>query len=218
MVRQPPSTVPAPSEQIARRGSSLFDRIMVILMAWLLAGAYLDVWAHNHLSGLDSFFTPWHAVLYSGYFALAIFLGVPVLYNLTRGYPISRSLPDGYLVSLLGVGMFLLGGVGDLIWHTLFGVERHFEVALSIPHLTLKFSALLIACGPLSAAWRRTAVEETRGWSALWPTVLTAAFVLSGLTYFTGLADPFVYPWAMVGFRAGVAAGTEISTLGLVKE
>jgi len=191
---------------------------MVILMAWLLAGAYLDVWAHNHLSGLDSFFTPWHAVLYSGYFALAIFLGVPVLYNLTRGYPISRSLPDGYLVSLLGVGMFLLGGVGDLIWHTLFGVERHFEVALSIPHLTLKFSALLIACGPLSAAWRRTAVEETRGWSALWPTVLTAAFVLSGLTYFTGLADPFVYPWAMVGFRAGVAAGTEISTLGLVKE
>ena len=108
------------------------------------------------------------------------------------------------MVSLLGVGMFMLGGVGDMIWHTVFGIERHFEVALSIPHLTLKFSALLIGCGPLSAAWRRAAVEETRGWSALWPMVLTAAFVLSGLTYFTGLANPFVYPWAMVGFRAGI--------------
>jgi hypothetical protein len=213
MARQPPSTLPAPSEQMARRGSSQFDRIMVVLMARLLGGAYLDVWAHNHLSGLDSFFTPWHAILYTGYFALAIFLGVPPLYKLTRGYPWPGSLPDGYMVSLLGVGMFMLGGVGDMIWHTLFGIERHFEVALSIPHLTLKFSAILIGCGPLSAAWRRAAVEETRGWSALWPMVLTAAFVLSGLMYFTGRANPFVYPWAMVGFRAGVAAGSEISSL-----
>ncbi|MFL5804187.1 MAG: hypothetical protein ACJ8CR_20875 [Roseiflexaceae bacterium] len=213
MAREPPSTVLAPSDQMARRRGSLFDRIMVVLMAWLLGGAYLDVWAHNHLSGLDSFFTLWHAILYTGYFALAIFLGAPPLYKLTRGYPWSRSLPDGYMVSLLGVGMFLLGGVGDLIWHTVFGLERHFEVALSIPHLTLKFSALLIGCGPLSAAWRRIALEETQGWSALWPMVLTAAFVLSGLTYFTGLANPFAYPWAVVGFRAGVAAGTEISSL-----
>jgi hypothetical protein len=213
MVKQPPSTLPATSEQLARRGSFRFDQIMVVLMAWLLGGAYLDAWAHNHVSGLDSFFTPWHAVLYTGYFALALFLGMPLLYNLTRGYPISRSLPDGYMVSLLGVGLFLLGGVGDVIWHSLFGVERKFEVALSLPHLTLKVAALLIGCGPLSAAWRRTALEESRGWSALWPMVLTAAFVLSGLTYFTGLANPFANPWAMVGFRVGVAAGTEISSV-----
>jgi hypothetical protein len=209
MAEQNPSTAPATSEQMTPRGSFRFDRIMVVLMAWLLVGAYLDAWAHRHLSGLESFFTPWHAVLYTGYFALAIFLGVTLLYNHRRGYPWSRSLPDGYMVSLLGVGIFMLGGVGDVIWHTVFGVERGFDVALSPPHLTLKFAAVLIGCGPLSAAWRRTALEETRGWSALWPMVMTAAFVLSGLTYFTYHTNPFVYPWAMVGFRAGVAAGAE---------
>jgi len=87
MARQPLLTLPTASEQMARRGSSLFDRIMVVLMAWLLGGAYLDAWAHNHLSNLESFFTPWHGVLYTGYFALAIFLGAPPLYKLTRGYP-----------------------------------------------------------------------------------------------------------------------------------
>jgi hypothetical protein len=210
MVRQPPSTLPATAEQMARRGSFRFDRIMVPLMAWLLVGAYLDSWAHTHLSGLESFFTPWHAVLYTGYFALAFFLVLPLLYKLTRGYPISQSLPDGYMISLLGVGIFMVGGVGDVIWHSLFGVERKFEVALSFPHLTLKVAAILIGCGPLSAAWRRTALEESRGWSALWPMVMTAAFILSGLTYFMSANNPFVYPWAMAGFRAGVAAGTEL--------
>ena len=213
MVEQTPSTAPATSEQMTRRSSFRFDRIMVVLMAWLLVGAYLDTWAHNHLSNLETFFTPWHAVLYTGYFALATCLGVTLLYNHRRGYPWSRSLPDGYLVSLLGVGIFMLGGVGDVIWHTVFGVERRFEVSLSFPHLTLKFAAILIGCGPLSAAWRRTAPEATRGWSALWPMVMTAAFVLSGLTYFTLHTNPFVYPWAMAGFRAGVAAGTEIGYL-----
>jgi hypothetical protein len=210
MVRQPPSMLPATSEHMARRGSLLFDRIMVVLMAWLLGGAYLDTWAHNHLSNLETFFTPWHGVLYTGYFALAIFLAVPPLYKLTRGYPWSRSLPDGYMISLLGVGMFLLGGVGDLIWHSLFGFERKFEVALSAPHLTLKVAAILIGCGPLSAAWRRTALQETRGWPALWPMLMTAAFILSGLTYFMFANNPFVIPWAMAGFRAGLAAGIEL--------
>jgi len=114
------------------------------------------------------------------------------------------------MVSLLGVAMFLLGGVGDVIWHSLFGVERKFEVALSFPHLTLKVAAILIGCGSLSAAWRRTALEESRGWSALWPMVMTAAFILSGLTYFIFANNPFMIPWAMAGFRAGLAAGTEL--------
>src|SRR5689334_9215768 len=126
MIRQSPSTLPATAEQITRRGSFRVDRIMVVLMAWLLVGAYLDSWAHAHLSGLESFFTPWHAVLYTGYFALAFFLVLPLLYKLTHGYSISQSLPDGYMISLLGVGMFMLGGVGDVIWHSLFGIERKF--------------------------------------------------------------------------------------------
>ena len=45
---------------------------------WLMAscvllrvfGSYVDLWAHTHIPQLETFFTPWHAVLY-GSFALA---------------------------------------------------------------------------------------------------------------------------------------------------
>ena len=38
-----------------------------------LSGAWLDASAHTYVGvDLNSFFTPWHAVLYSGYAVLAI--------------------------------------------------------------------------------------------------------------------------------------------------
>jgi hypothetical protein len=38
---------------------------------WFVAGLYLDGWAHNHGKVDNTFFTPWHAVFYSGYVAIA---------------------------------------------------------------------------------------------------------------------------------------------------
>ncbi len=57
-------------------GSMQFDRVMVALCSWLMGGLYLDGWAHNHVPELETFFTPWHAVLYSGFFAVAGFLAI----------------------------------------------------------------------------------------------------------------------------------------------
>jgi len=42
-----------------------FEWTVVVLCTWLMAGAYLDAWAHRHLARLETFFTPWHAILYS---------------------------------------------------------------------------------------------------------------------------------------------------------
>jgi len=37
-------------------------------MTWFLIGTWIDSSAHIYLSQeIESFFTPWHAVLYSGY-------------------------------------------------------------------------------------------------------------------------------------------------------
>ncbi|TMC31860.1 MAG: hypothetical protein E6J32_02095 [Chloroflexi bacterium] len=47
-----------------------FEWTVVVLCTWLMSGAYLDAWAHRHLARLETFFTPWHAVLYSGMFAV----------------------------------------------------------------------------------------------------------------------------------------------------
>jgi hypothetical protein len=39
-----------------------------------VGGAFLDNWPHAHIATLDTFFTPWHGVLYSGYAACAAVL------------------------------------------------------------------------------------------------------------------------------------------------
>src|SRR5919197_1584766 len=73
-----------------------FDWISVVLSAWLVGGAYLDGWAHNHLRlSLESFFTPWHAVLYSGFLLSAIFLVLVHTRNVLRGHDWTRELPRG---------------------------------------------------------------------------------------------------------------------------
>lgn len=40
------------------------------------------------------------------------------------GYPLSRSVPVGYELAIVGCVLFPIGGVSDLIWHTVLGFER----------------------------------------------------------------------------------------------
>src|ERR1700736_998180 len=88
-----------------------FEWTVVALSTWLLGGAYLDAWAHRHLARLETFFTPWHAVLYSGMFAILIFLAVTALRNQARGHGPDQVLPAGYGFSLFGCVLFGIGGV-----------------------------------------------------------------------------------------------------------
>ena len=39
---------------------------------WMIVGLFLDGWAHDNQKP-ESFFTPWHGVLYSGFTAAALF-------------------------------------------------------------------------------------------------------------------------------------------------
>jgi len=110
--------------------STRFDWLMLIPCVWLLGGGYTDAWAHNHIR-LETFFTPWHAVLYSGLLAVLVFHVGALIINRLRGYAWRYSLPQGYWLSLVGIIGFVFGGVGDLIWHTLFGIELNIEGALS---------------------------------------------------------------------------------------
>lgn len=87
-----------------------YQWLFLAATAWLVGGAYLDNWAHAHIATLDTFFTPWHGVLYSGFAACAAVLGARWLRE--------RSLPAGYGLSLVGCAMFVAGGLGDMLWHT----------------------------------------------------------------------------------------------------
>ena len=75
----------APAEKLPVLGGLRFDWIATVLFAILIGGVYLDGWAHNHGKVDSSFFTPWHAVLYSGLALTGIFLFVNLLLNHRKG-------------------------------------------------------------------------------------------------------------------------------------
>jgi hypothetical protein len=172
-------------------GGMLFDWCFTLLATILVCGVFLDGWAHNHGKVDQSFFTPWHAVLYSAYVLVAIFLALTLLSNHQKGYSWRRAVPAGYEAPVLGAVIFGVGGVGDLAWHVAFGIEQGIEGLISPSHLTLALGVTLMAGGPLRAAWQRRAGAGP-GWGALVPVVLSLASIMSLLMFFTQYAHPIV--------------------------
>jgi len=167
-----------------------FEWTVVALCTWLMAGAYLDSWAHRHLARLETFFTPWHAVLYSGMLAILAFLAITAQRNRDRGYSLDRVLPAGYSLSLIGCVLFGVGGVIDMAWHLRFGIEVSLAALLSPPHLLLMLALGLIVTGPLRAAWRRPVSR------APFTAVISASLLLSMFTFFNQFDQPLVNTWA----------------------
>jgi hypothetical protein len=80
--------------------------------------------AHRHRPELETFFSPRHGVLDGGFLAVAILTVGPLLRRRVPGAPRRARLARGYGWSLAGVLVFLAGGAGDMVWPTLFGLER----------------------------------------------------------------------------------------------
>ncbi len=178
-------------------GGVRFDAIFVVLSLWLIGGLAIDGWAHTHGQVDTSFFTPWHAVFYSGFTAVALFLFVNQWRNLSKGFPLRRALPAGYELSLFGAAIFATGGVGDMFWHTLFGVEGDLaEILLSPTHLLLAIGMALITSGPLRAAWFRSQKEHSQGWRMLAPMLFSATLIWCILSFFTAFAHPLTEIYA----------------------
>ena len=184
--------------QSAPVATRAFDWVAVVLCGWLEVGLYLDGWAHVHVPQIETFFTPWHAVLYTGFLAVSVFTLGALARNMARGATWRRALPTGYGLSALGIAVFVAGGAGDMFWHLLFGIEVDVEAVLSPTHLLLAAGGTLILGGPLRSAWR-TPESGTWSWPARVPMLLSLAFVLSSLAFFTYYAHPLSRPWAALG-------------------
>jgi hypothetical protein len=176
-------------------GGVRYDALVAVLCAVFLGGAYLDVWAHVHVPELETFFTPWHAVFYAGFFAIAAVTVAPLLRRRVPGMPWSRALPDGYDLSVIGILVFALGGLLDMLWHIVFGIEADVEALLSPSHLVLAVGSALILTGPLRAAWRRHDAV------ASWPAIVSLGLLLSVFSFFTQYAHHFGRPWPAAGNR-----------------
>src|ERR1700748_120948 len=110
--------------------SVIFDYAVAACCFWIAAGFFVDAWAHLHVP-VETFFTPYHATFYSAMVAGSVIVVVFARRNLALGFTGWNALPAAYQTALWGIPIFFLGGVGDLIWHTFFGVEDRVEAVTS---------------------------------------------------------------------------------------
>lgn len=155
-----------------------------VFSTWVVTGLFLDGWAH-HSEMVETFWTPWHAVLYSGFFVASIYAATTALAARRAGRPL---LSD----PLIGLGFlaFALGGVADAGWHTVFGVEEDLEALLSPTHLLLMIGGLLLTTSTLRSAWARP--ERAPSLRRFLPTLVGATLAVGILGFFLHFASPFV--------------------------
>lgn len=152
-VSEPPNTVAAPTGHIVCTARE--DFVTAMLAACMVAGSLTDAWAHtNIIDTIESFFTPWHALLYGGFLAIAIWTFWLGLRRRDRSPGWWRQgWPVGYALGALGAIGFMVGGVLDMIWHTIFGIENSLEIAFSPSHLLLSFSGVFLLTSPVRSWW-----------------------------------------------------------------
>ena len=125
-----------------------FDYAVGACTVWIASGFFLDAWAHGHVP-VESFFTPYHGVFYSGMLAIAVVIAVFATRNRLRGYRWVDTVPRPYRLALLGIPIFLLAGVGDMIWHALLGIEEGVDALLSPTHQALGLGIFFLSSGPI---------------------------------------------------------------------
>jgi hypothetical protein len=147
--------VQAPVPASAYRTTPRDDLVTALLGALMVGGAMTDAWAHtNILNTIESFFTPWHAMLYAGYGAVAAWTFWQAFRHRHRSPQWWRDgWPAGYRIGAIGVVLFAFGGLADMAWHTAFGIEVNLEATYSPSHLLLVFSAVLLLTSPLRSWW-----------------------------------------------------------------
>jgi hypothetical protein len=171
----------------ASPGSGARDLVTALLCTWLIAGVFLDAWAHNTRPALESFFTPWHAVLYSGFLATGAWILAVRWRGRGAGGGRPAGGPAGYGLAAAGVALFALAGLGDMLWHVAFGIERDLAALLSPTHLGLFVAMLLIVTAPVRAAWPQPGAAPA-SWRGLLPVALSLA--LTG-TLLAAILQPF---------------------------
>jgi hypothetical protein len=169
------------------------DAVAGLCGVWMIAGLFLDGWAHRNQKP-ESFFSPWHGILYSGFLASSLWMLKVARAHHIPGTSLQKTLPIGYGFRSIGVAVFGVGAVADLIWHQVFGIEVNVEALLSPSHLLLLSGGLLMACGPIVSTLAREQTQDrlARGsWASTGPIVATVAFITALMQFFLMYLSPF---------------------------
>lgn len=162
----------------------------VFFALWMVIGLFLDGWAHDN-NKPETFFTPWHGVLYSGFLAAAAAALVVAWRSRRPGVAWWASLPRGHSLTLGALVVFAAGAFGDLVWHETLGFEVALEALLSPTHLVLLVAGLVALSAPLRAAWM-SSDDAPRSLREFAPTVLSLALLVALVGFFLLYLSPFV--------------------------
>ena len=180
------TTIPGTTASGRPRARFGDDLAAALLGTWVVGGLFLDGWAHVNQPDLETFFSPWHGVFYTGFIVSTVVLARLVT-RYQRGRFDPALVPAGYGLGLIGAGLFVLGGVADMVWHTLFGIEVGVAALLSPSHLLLLVGGLLMVTSPVRSAWASpdlpARAPAARLFPALWATTLTTAVLLFFFQY-----------------------------------
>ncbi len=187
------------------------DRITLALSAWVIGGMFLDGYAHAYVidTATEDFFTPWHGIFYAGFTVLAAWIGLVGYRRRRPGTSILEWFPPAYRPAVVGLVVFAVGGVGDGIWHTIFGVEVGIDALLSPTHLLLFAGSVLLLWTPVRASAARA---DRSPWLAVGAATLTIALLVF-LTQYLWLVP---HPWyARQFFDPNTGAGSDMVQLFL---
>jgi hypothetical protein len=155
---------------------------------WMITGLYLDGWSHQ-ANKPESFFTPWHLLLYSGFGAAVVYSGWIGVRDARHG---TKPVVGEDRITTLGVALFALGAGGDFVWHSLVGIEVDVEGLISPTHLALMIGGLLMVTLPVRSALHRDEVD------APLPVVASVALALGVLAFFLMYLMPWDATYAFV--------------------
>jgi hypothetical protein len=162
------------------------DLLIGVVGLWLALGFIWDGWAHLHVA-LESFFTPYHAIFYAAMLTGSAILVTTAVRNRARGYTGLNALPAAYRLPLIGVPMFFIGGIGDLIWHAAFGVEDRIEAVTSPTHQLIVLGVMFVISGPILSAL------EARGKLRSLRDLVPMIFALAALLEFIHLGTAYAF-------------------------
>ena len=160
-------------------------KFVLIVLIVSLFGSVLEIWGGSwditsHAVGApESFFTPPHAVLYSGV-GISLIAAIASLGIIGRDKEIRReSFSLGLKLILIGSIIQIIAGPSDYLWHELFGTDG----LLSPTHLTLITGILIQSVGIIVGLTRLIpynfkAIKPaiTIGFSSLWFIVIAFCF------------------------------------------
>lgn len=166
------------------------DAVTVAVGLWLIGALFSDGWAHHNVPELEGFFTPWHAALYSGLLMAGAWFA---WLGRTGGRRWYRHVPAGYGWGVVGIGVFASGGLADMAWHLVFGVEAGIDALLSPSHLVLLAGGLLILTSAVRSRWGSGDIGSPVAMGALALVTALVSFFLLYVSEFTAAAPTVAF-------------------------